>query len=100
VLSDVPALLMAGEFDVITPPTFLADAAAGLARSYRFRYPATGHAGIDFCRLSMTLAFFDDPSKAPSGACIAGLTLHFDTAAPAAPAMVPPASMPQVAPAN
>jgi pimeloyl-ACP methyl ester carboxylesterase len=70
-VSDIPTLLMAGEFDVITPPPFLGLVAANLSRSYVFTYPGQGHGGIDLCRLSMTLEFFAGPSRAPDSRCIA-----------------------------
>src|SRR5204863_4542907 len=79
VISDVPAVLMTGEFDVITPPNFLPLVGAGLSKSSQFRFPASGHASIEPCKLVMMLAFFDEPSKAPDSACIATQSLRFNT---------------------
>ncbi len=70
---------MAGEFDVITPPEFLSRVAPGLSKSYSYRLPDGGHAGIDACKLTMMLAFIEEPTKAPSSACIASLGVHFTT---------------------
>jgi hypothetical protein len=64
-------------------------AASGLSRSYSFSIPATGHGGIDMCRLSMMLAFIEDPSRAPGSACIQGLGLRFNT--PQVQPALPPA---------
>ncbi len=82
VLSDVPAVLMTGEFDVITPPTFLPLVGAGMSKSYQFRFPTGGHADIDPCKLTMMLAFIEDPSKAPNSACIGTSSVRFNTAGP------------------
>jgi hypothetical protein len=104
VASDVPTLLMTGEFDVITPPEFLPYAAAGLSNSYRFVGPARGHGGIDFCRLDVILKFIEDPSKAPDAWCLEVSTQGFNTQGPLPgipgmpPGVGPPPSGPPAAP--
>jgi hypothetical protein len=89
VVSDVPTVLMSGDFDVITPPTFLPNVAAGLSKSYPFTFLASGHASIEPCKLMMMLAFFEDPSKAPGSACIGSQGLRFNT--PQVQPVLPPA---------
>lgn len=73
VSSDIPTLVMSGEYDPITPPAWGAQAAKTLSKSYNFVYPATGHGGsLDSeCATGMMIAFINDPSKAPDSACIA-----------------------------
>ncbi len=73
VTSDIPTLIMSGEYDPITPPAWGARAAKTLSKSYTFVYPATGHGGsLDSeCATGMMLAFFEDPSRAPDDSCIA-----------------------------
>jgi pimeloyl-ACP methyl ester carboxylesterase len=77
VASGIPALLMAGEFDVITPPHFLEIARAKLKNSYAFIYPGQGHGGIDPCRLTMMLSFYANPGAAPDAGCIHSMSVSF-----------------------
>jgi hypothetical protein len=75
VSSDVPTLIMAGEFDPITPPAWGQRAAATLTNSYFFQYPGVGH-GPSFahdCPRAMMRAFLNDPHVAPDDACIAAM---------------------------
>lgn len=76
VSSNIPTLVMSGEYDPITPPSWGAQAAKTLSKSYNFVYPATGHGGsLDSdCATGMMIAFINDPSKAPDSACIAKMT--------------------------
>ncbi len=75
VSSDVPTLLMAGEFDPITPPTWAQRAAETLSRAYFYEYPGLGHgaAGVADCPSEMFVAFLENPLLPPDDACIAGL---------------------------
>jgi pimeloyl-ACP methyl ester carboxylesterase len=72
VTSDIPTLIMTGEYDPIVPPGWGQRAAGTLTNSYFFEYPGMGH-GVSFgnCPRSMMLAFLDDPSAAPDDACVA-----------------------------
>ncbi|MCP5099558.1 MAG: alpha/beta hydrolase, partial [Chloroflexi bacterium] len=73
VSSTIPTLVMAGEYDPITPPAWGEVAAATLSNSYFFEYPGVGHgASISGdCPQGMMLAFLNDPTMAPTDACIA-----------------------------
>ena len=74
VASDVPALVLAGEFDPVTPPAWSRRAAETLSRGYFFEYPGVGHgASAQDCGREMLLAFLDDPAVAPDDGCIAGM---------------------------
>lgn len=73
VSSDLPTLILAGEYDPITPPSWGEQIAANFPNSYFYLYPGLGHgASISSdCSLAMTLAFLDNPTSAPDDACIA-----------------------------
>ena len=73
VMSAIPTLVLAGEYDPITPPSWGQAAAADLSNSHFFEFPGIGH-GVsisDECPLRITLAFLDDPTLEPDSSCIA-----------------------------
>ena len=71
VTSDVPALLLSGQFDPTTPPRWAELATRTLSRSYSFVVPMTGHGvGIDTpCGRRLVEAFLKMPGDDPSPAC-------------------------------
>ena len=71
VASDIPTLLLSGEFDPTTPPRWADLAAEALSRSYSFVVPMAGHGvGVDTpCGRKLVEAFLDTPSHDPSPAC-------------------------------
>jgi pimeloyl-ACP methyl ester carboxylesterase len=73
VSSQIPTLVMAGEFDPVTPPAWGKQAASTLANAHFYQYPGLGHGTStqEGCPRDMALAFFKDPSQAPDSACIA-----------------------------
>jgi pimeloyl-ACP methyl ester carboxylesterase len=79
VKSDVPTLVIAGQFDPVTPPDWSKTAAATLSKSFFFEVPAAGHGPsltVD-CPQKMVLAFFDNPAAAPNSACLAQRKMTF-----------------------
>lgn len=72
VVSDIPTLVAAGEFDPITPAKWAESAASHLPNSYFFLFPGGGHGVIDMndCSRSIMQAFLDDPTQQPDGSCI------------------------------
>ena len=72
-VSDLPTLVLSGEFDPVTPPEFGRLVAGHLSNSYFFELPGAGHSGDSThpCALSITAAFIDDPTTAPDASCIA-----------------------------
>jgi pimeloyl-ACP methyl ester carboxylesterase len=72
VISDVPTLVAAGEFDPITPATWAESAASYLSNSFFFVFPGGGHGVIDMnaCSQSIMQAFLDNPTEEPDGSCI------------------------------
>lgn len=79
VTADVPALLLAGEYDALTPAVWAADAAAYLPQGYAFTVPLMGHGALkDPCPVALALAFFDEPTRAPDSSCLGEMgTLQF-----------------------
>lgn len=73
--SDIPTLIVAGEFDPITPPAWGEQVHESLSNSYLFTFPGLGH-GVSMagdCPRGVVMAFLDDPSSEPDAACMAGL---------------------------
>ena len=73
VTSDIPTLLLSGEFDPHTPPKWAHLAAETLTLSHSIVVPTAGHGvGMDTpCGLRLTGAFLDAPHADPSPACFA-----------------------------
>jgi pimeloyl-ACP methyl ester carboxylesterase len=79
VVSDVPTLVLAGQFDPITPPTNAQAAAQSLSRSFYLEFPGLAH-GVTpngACTLSIVRAFLADPLTLPDTACIASIPQPF-----------------------
>ena len=71
--SDIPALLLSGNFDPITPPSYADMAYETLSASYNYLLPQVGHGVLrsDHCALEIALAFIADPATEPDSSCIA-----------------------------
>jgi pimeloyl-ACP methyl ester carboxylesterase len=76
VVSDVPALVFAGQFDPITPSEWGQLAAETLSNSYFYEFPGLGHGVMDrhSCALEVALRFLDDPSARPDVHCLDDLS--------------------------
>lgn len=76
VASDIPTLVLAGEYDPITPPIWGQTAAETLSNGYYFEFPGIGHGVIDGgdCPNMMILEFYDNPTVAPDSSCIASMS--------------------------
>jgi pimeloyl-ACP methyl ester carboxylesterase len=80
VVSDIPTLILAGEYDPITPPAYGREVARHLSRSYYFLFPGWGHGEAyvpitgSTCGSLIVSAFEDHPDQRPSGACIEQMT--------------------------
>jgi len=73
VSSDIPTLVLAGEYDPVTPFSYGEETMTTLSNAYYFAVPHVGHAvqvGGD-CPRDITLAFLRDPSTEPDSSCIA-----------------------------
>jgi pimeloyl-ACP methyl ester carboxylesterase len=76
----VPALLVTGGFDHVTPPRLGAQVAARLSTSHLVEVPTVGHAPLealdrfaDGCGQQLVSAFLDDPEQAPDTGCVDAL---------------------------
>jgi hypothetical protein len=82
VQSDVPALILAGEFDPVTPRRYGALAAAGLPRATLVELPAASHgtARLTECTRTLVARFLDDPTASLDVGCVEGMEpLRFET---------------------
>jgi pimeloyl-ACP methyl ester carboxylesterase len=76
VISNLPTLVLAGEYDPITPPSNGQEVTQELSHSYYFLFPGQGH-GQEYssdCSDQIISAFEDTPDQRPSGACISQMT--------------------------
>lgn len=71
--SGVPALLIAGEYDSLTPPAWSRVAAASLSRATLVEIPRVGHGPSRdvACAIEIRDAFISEPGRAPDLACVA-----------------------------
>jgi len=79
VQSDIPVLLLSGEFDPITPSENSDLVAELLSHSYSYTFPGVGHGsmGSGACGLSIVLDFINDPAHAPDASCLDSVELAF-----------------------
>ncbi len=70
--SEVPTLILSGEFDPITPPAWGFQAAETLENAFAYVYPGIGHGAsvADPCPMSMMINFLEDPQQEPEASCI------------------------------
>lgn len=76
VISAIPTLILEGEYDPITSPSYGEMAAKTLSHSYSFQFPGTGH-GVrwtSYCPDSMVWSFLDNPTQKLDAICIAQMT--------------------------
>lgn len=70
--SSIPTLIFAGEFDPNTPPSWGRRALRTLNNSYLYEFPGYSHTpSRSACAREMTIAFFNNPAKAPDTTCFA-----------------------------
>jgi pimeloyl-ACP methyl ester carboxylesterase len=77
VSSSVPVLILQGELDRVTPPSWAAEAQRTLPNAFYFEFPGQEHVVIQQplsissgCPAQITRHFLDDPAHAPDGTCI------------------------------
>ncbi len=82
--SSIPTLIFAGEYDPNTPPSWGRRALRTLSHAYLYEFPGYSHTpSRSECAREMTIAFFDDPDKAPDTTCFARIKERpFVTASP------------------
>ena len=74
VVSDIPALVLAGRFDPITPPAGSEAVARRLPNAQFVLFPTFGHGatGSDLCTTSIELKFLAEPTAPVDTSCIGG----------------------------
>ncbi|MFW5691074.1 MAG: alpha/beta fold hydrolase [Chloroflexota bacterium] len=79
VSSDVPVLVLAGNYDPVTPPAWGELAAQSLPNSLFLSFPGIGHAVIDGgdCPRQIVTAFINAPNVAPDTRCMSTLRVDF-----------------------
>jgi pimeloyl-ACP methyl ester carboxylesterase len=88
VVSDIPTLVLEGEFDPVTPPEYGQLVASYLPNSTFYNFPNAGHNVVTTveCARQVARAFFDDPIDPPEVACTTTLSdVTFDVPGEAAP---------------
>lgn len=72
IVSDVPTLVLQGEFDAITPPGIGRLTASRLRHGYYVELPQVGHKVIDqsVCGQQIAAAFFEHPESSPVLPCV------------------------------
>lgn len=72
VASDLPTMIMVGQYDPVTPPRWAYLTAETLEQAAVFEFPGFGHALVNGgeCPLDMIQAFLDDPTDFPDASCI------------------------------
>lgn len=72
VISTTPTLILAGEYDPVTPPEWGRRAARTLSQSYFVEIPGMSHgASFRSCGNGIVLAFLRDPTRLPDVTCVA-----------------------------
>ncbi len=73
VFSDIPALILAGQYDVATPLPWAYQTSQSLANDFLFEFPGNGHALLSGnpCAISITDAFLSQPGQEPPSDCLA-----------------------------
>jgi pimeloyl-ACP methyl ester carboxylesterase len=74
-VSDVPTLILAGEYDPRTPPAYADIASRTLRHSHWWTFPGMGHfvQRQSPCAHSIMIDFLADPARAPDAGCVATL---------------------------
>lgn len=75
VTSPIPTLVLAGEYDPITPPRWSESAADNLETSTFVLFPGVGHgpSGSVDCPMEILTGFLGEPTAAPDTGCVADM---------------------------
>lgn len=72
VISGIPTLVLAGEYDPVTPPEYGQHTAESLPNSFYYEFPGYGH-GVSVsgaCAAGLTLEFLANPRQQPEATCL------------------------------
>ena len=81
VVSDVPVLIMEGDFDAATAPEWVDLLTPTLPAAQVVRFPFTGHSvlGKSKCAVDVMTGFLDNPTQPVDGSCASAIQLTFTT---------------------
>jgi pimeloyl-ACP methyl ester carboxylesterase len=91
VVSNIPTLILEGEFDPVTPLVYAEEVAAHLSTSYVYEFPGVGHNILvsSPCARDIADRFLEDPQSEPNASCIARMPgVVFDLPRPEAGELV------------
>jgi pimeloyl-ACP methyl ester carboxylesterase len=78
VTSTIPTLLLAGQYDPVTPLSNAQEVASTLSHSYVVFFPGDGHGQAIFnpnaCPVQIMFAFYDHPEQKPNTSCAASMS--------------------------
>ena len=76
VVSEIPSLIFAGQFDPVTPPEWGQLAAETLSNHFYYEFPGLGHGVMrsDMCGREIGLQFLADPTREPDASCLEEFT--------------------------
>jgi pimeloyl-ACP methyl ester carboxylesterase len=76
VFSNIPTLVLAGEYDQITPPSSSQEVANNLSHSYYILFPGVGHGVLyqSTCANQIVSAFENHPEQQPDSSCLAQMS--------------------------
>ncbi len=79
VKSDLPTLVLSGQYDPITPPSLGQLTAKNLSQSFYFEFPATGHGVVpsSACAVRVSEDFLQNPQQKPGTGCTSSLSLRY-----------------------
>lgn len=82
IVSDIPILVLSGEFDPITPSSGGQQVLQTLSNSYEFTFPGVGHGALlgGGCPIMLMQTFLDDPLTEPDATCIDQMGIIFASA--------------------
>ena len=74
-VSDIPTLIMAGNYDFQTPVSWNRSAFVNLSSSFYVQFPSSGHGVIaqSQCAKDVARQFIDTPFKQPDSGCTGDL---------------------------
>ena len=81
VFSDIPTLILAGEYDPVTPPSWGRMVTENLDNAYFVEFPGLGHFVFADrrCPREIVAAFLNDPGTSPDSSCAAMNQFNFVT---------------------
>lgn len=76
VFSDIPTLILSGQYDPITPPAWGQLAGETLSNSFFYEFPGVGHGVMrsNQCGLDIGMQFLAEPMIEPDASCLDGLS--------------------------